>query len=158
MSKFIHGSLIIFLPGFILLFFSCTPESCFEETESFLKASFYTSVNNTTTKIVAPDSLTIYGLNMDSIIYKQTRNVQPALIPLNPATGKCVFIIMINGIADTVEFRYSSYPHLLSKECGYIYYHNLDTDRIFTKHKIINIYYSKRNITTVNEENIRIFY
>jgi hypothetical protein len=158
MRKLVCGSLIIIFSGFFLLLFSCTPQSCFEETESFLKASFYTSVNNNTTKIVAPDSLTIYGLNMDSIIYKQTRKVQPALIPLNPATDKCVFIIMINGIADTVEFRYSSYPHLLSKECGYTYYHNLDTDRIFTKHKIINIYYSKRNITTINEENIRIFY
>ena len=33
--------------------------SCFEETECYVKASFY---NNTTQKLTAPDSLTIYGI------------------------------------------------------------------------------------------------
>jgi Family of unknown function (DUF6452) len=154
MRKFIPENLIIILSGLILFLLSCTPESCFEETESFLKASFY---NNG--KLQAPDSLTIYGLNMETNkLYDKVRKVQPALIPLNSATTNCVYIIRINGITDTLEFRYSSYPHLVSKECGYTFYHNLDTDRIFTKHAIVNIYIGKRNITTINEENIRIFY
>jgi hypothetical protein len=156
MRKFIPENLIIILSGLILFLLSCTPESCFEETESFLKASFY---NNVTGKPLAPDSLTIYGLNMETNkLYDKVRKVQPALIPLNSATASCVYIIQINGITDTLEFRYSSYPHLVSKECGYTFYHNLDTDRIFTKHAIVNIYIGKRNITTINEENIRIFY
>lgn len=156
MKKFIPRNLIIILSGLILFLLSCTPESCFEETESFLKASFY---NTTTKKLQAPDSVTIYGLNMETNkLYNKIRNVQRALLPLNIATGNCVYIIKINGITDTVEFRYSSYPHLLSKECGYTFYHNLDTDRVFTKHAIVNINFSKRNITTINEENIRISY
>jgi len=156
MRKFIPGNLTIILSGLILFLISCTPESCFEETESYLKASFYSG--DVIPKLRAPDSLTIYGLNMDSVLYNKSRNVQPALIPLNASASSSIFIIIINGISDTLEFRYSSYPHLVSKECGYTYYHNLDTNRIFTKHKIINIYYGKRNITTINEENIRIFY
>jgi hypothetical protein len=157
MRKFIPGNLIVILPGLILFLLSCTPESCFEETESFLKASLYL---NATGKLHAPDSLTIYGLNMDTIqLYNKTKNVQVALLPLNAATDNCVYIIIINGITDTLEFNYSSYPHLISKECGFTFYHNLDTaPPVFTKHVIDNIFVGKRSITTINEENIRIFY
>jgi hypothetical protein len=156
MRKSIPGNLTIVLSVLSLFLLSCTPESCYEETESFLKVSFY---DYATDKIQAPDSLTLYGLIMETNkIYSQAPKVQPALIPLNAATGYCRYVIKINGIADTIEFHYNSYPHLVSKECGYTFYHTLDTDRIFTKHAIINIYIGKRNITTANEENIRIFY
>lgn len=156
MRNSIPRNLNIISSAIILILNSCSTGSCYEKTESFLKASFY---NYQTQKLQPPDSVTIYGLNMEnSKIYKQTRGVQPALIPLNPSTVSSTFIIIINGITDTLEFRYNSYPHLVSKECGFTYYHSLDTDRLFTKHAIINIYIGNGNITTVNEENIRIFY
>jgi hypothetical protein len=156
MRNFIPGNLIIISSAIILIINSCSTGSCYEKTESFLKASFY---NYKTQKLQPPDSLTLYGLNMEnSKLYNKNTGVQPALIPLNPATVSSTFIIKINNITDTLEFRYNSYPHLISKECGFTYYHSLDTDRLFTKHAIINIYIGNRNITTVNEENIRIFY
>jgi hypothetical protein len=153
MRIFIKGNLFIVLPGIILLLLSCTPSSCLEETESYLKASFY---RNTTP--IAPDSLTLNGLNNDSLIYTNKASVQPALIPLNSSTDSCIFIMRINGVTDTIEFRYSSYPHLISKECGYTYYHQLDTLLKFTKHIIKDIYIGNMTITNLNVENIRIFY
>lgn len=155
MRKFIPGSLLIVLPGFLLFLLSCNIGSCFEETESYLKASFYDSV---TTKIRAPDTLSLYGLNQDSIIYNKKTGVQPALIPLNASAESCTFIIIINGITDTIDFRYSTYPHLISKECGYTFYHHLDTIPIYTKNIIKNIYTSNETITNLNVENIRIYY
>jgi hypothetical protein len=155
MRKSISGNLIIILSGLILLFLSCTPESCLEETESYVKTSFY---DNVTKQLRSPDSLTIYGLGMvNNKLYNKTSKVQPALLPLNSATENCVFIIKINGITDTIEFNYNSYPHLVSKECGYTFYHNIDTP-VYTSNIIKYIYLNKRNITTINEENIRIFY
>lgn len=157
MRKFIPGSLLVILPGFVLLLFSCTEGSCFEETESYLKASFYTG--DVTPKPFAPDSLTLYGLNNDSIIYYKSAKVQPALIPLNASTDSCTFIIKINGVADTIKFHYSSYPHLISKECGYTFYHQLpDSVRAYTRHAIKKIYTANKTITNLNVENIRIFY
>jgi hypothetical protein len=157
MRKFIPGSLLIILPGILLGLLSCTQGSCFEETESYLKASFYFNTTLTT-----PDSLTLYGLNNDSIIYNQATGVQPAKIPLNSSTESCTFIIKINGVADTIEFHYSNYPHLISKECGYTFYHQLDTGlnnpNTRTYHAIKKIYVSNRTITNLNVENIRIFY
>jgi Family of unknown function (DUF6452) len=156
MRKFIPGGLLIILSGILICLLSCTLGSCFEETESYLKASFYTG--DVTPKLQAPDTLTLYGLNQDSTIYNKMTNVQPAFIPLNASTESCTFIIIINGVADTIEFHYSSYPHLISKECGYTFYHHLDTVKNYTKHSIKDIYTGNTTITNLNVENIRIFY
>jgi hypothetical protein len=156
MAKLIQRNLTIIILAIILILQSCVTGSCYEETDAFVKASFY---NYSTQKLQPPDSVTIYGLNMENNkLYNKTTGVQPALFPLNPAAISSIFIVKINGKTDTVEFRYNSYPHLVSKECGYTFYHNLDTDRIFTRNGIINIYIGNTNISTVNEENIRIFY
>jgi hypothetical protein len=154
MRKFISKILIIILPCLILFLASCTPGSCFEETESYLKASFY---SYETRKLTVPDSLTLNGLNNDSIIYNKSAKVQPALIPLNSSQDSCIFAIIINGVTDTIQFRYNSYPHLISKECGYTFYHHLDT--VIPKyHAIREIITSNRTITNLNVENIRIYY
>lgn len=155
MKRFIRGSLFIIFTSVIIYLGGCNGGSCFEETESYLKASFY---DNSTKTRLAPDSLSLHGLNSDSIIYKSDTNVQPALIPLNSSTDSCSFSIEINGVTDTIEFKYSSYPHLISKECGYTFYHHLDTTLFHTKHAIKDIFISNETITNLNVENIRIFY
>jgi hypothetical protein len=155
MRKTIPGNLIVIVSGLILFLLSCTPQSCFEETESFLKATLYSNVSG---KLLAPDSLSVYGRNMETHkLYDKSLKIQPALLPLNASTISCTYIIKINGITDIVELWYSSYPHLVSKECGYTFYHNLDS-LTFTTNIIDTIHIKKRKITTINEENIRIFY
>ncbi len=144
----------LLLAGMILSMISCTPGSCFEETNAYLKVYFYNSAGTA----IAPDSLTVYGFNMSSDkIYDKATKKQPALLPLNASSPNCSFIIRINGIADTITFTYSSYPHLISKECGYTFYHAIDTP-MYSKHKISRIKVRKSIVTTLNEENIRIFY
>lgn len=134
---------------------ACTPEACFEETSAFVKATFY---DKTSDEASPPDSLTLYGMNRDSLkIYDRKAGVRPALFPLDASAQTCSFIIKINGIPDTIQFFYTSYPHLLSVECGYTFFHNIDT-LYYTENNIDHIYISKKNISTVNEENIRIFY
>ncbi|MDP4222253.1 MAG: DUF6452 family protein [Bacteroidota bacterium] len=145
----------VLIAGFSIFIVSCASEACFEETNSYLKATFY---NNTTKKQVAPDSVTLFGVNHESTkIYNKASNVQPALFPLDPASEKSTFVIRINGVTDTIQFLYSSYPHLISKECGYTFYQTLDTF-FFSRNRINYIYRSSNKITTINEENIRIFY
>jgi hypothetical protein len=131
---------------------SCAPSACFEETNSYLKASFYSNENQ-----LAPDSLSVSGLGQTTKIYDKARKIQPALLPLNASAGSCTFVIRINGVNDTIQFLYSSYPHLISKECGYTFYHTLDS-HAFTKNNIDTILIINRSVTTANEENIRIFY
>jgi hypothetical protein len=139
------------IPAFI---FSCTPGSCFDETEARVKASMYLSA---TDKVHAPDSVSLFGLERDSAIYKKTTNLTSVLFPLNPTVETCSFVIRINGVSDTVTFSYSSNAHFISKECGYTYYFTIDQP-ITTKNIIKKIVLTKETITNLNEENMRIYY
>lgn len=147
-----YFSVLLFVLGSIVLI-ACTPEACFEETNAYLKATFY---SNTSKEKDTPDSLTLIGLNKPDRIYSKESGVQPALFPLDASSESCTFIIKINNITDTIQFLYSSYPHLISKECGYTFYHRLDT--FYLSRNAFYVYKSSNNITTANEENIRIFY
>jgi hypothetical protein len=155
MNKILRGSLYLIMPVLALYLFSCTPNSCLDETESYVKATMYVDATPPIKK--APDSLTVYGLNMDSLIYNKEKNVGIVRFPLNAAADSSVFIIKINTVADTIMFRYISYPHLISKECGYTYYHIIEPP-LFTKHVLVSISMPKNPVTNLNEENIRIFY
>jgi hypothetical protein len=153
MTKLHSFLAVLLIAGISELMISCAPEACFEETNAYLKASFY---SNSTKKQLAPDSLTIFGLGQTTKIYNKDEEVQPALLPLNASAGSCSFVVRINNVTDTIEFVYSSYPHLISKECGYSFYHRLDT--FLCAQNAFYIYKNSNNITTANEENIRIFY
>jgi hypothetical protein len=153
MKKPVHffSALLITICSVIIT--SCTPGACFEETNAYLKATFY---SNTSKGKKTPESLTLFGLNKTDTIYNKKAGVQPALFPLDASSESCTFIIRINNVSDTMHIFYSSYPHLISKECGYTFYHRLDT--AYTTGNAFYIYKSSNNITTANEENIRIFY
>lgn len=158
MSKFLTAILSLATMGYLFMTQACSPQACFEETNAFVKASFYDNIKKNPK---APDSLTVYGLGKDTLrLYNKERGIQPALFPLNDSTENCTFIVRINGVNDTITFRYSSYPHLVSKECGYTFYHNIENiDSIdYTRNMIDYIYTGSKNITTSNEENIRIFF
>jgi hypothetical protein len=153
MKKPGHLFFALLITVFSAVIISCTPGACFEETNAYLKATFY---SNTSKEKKTPESLTLFGLNKTDTIYKKKSGVQPALFPLDASSGSCTFIIRINNVTDTMHIFYSSYPHLISKECGYTFYHKLDT--AYTTGNAFYIYKNSDNITTANEENIRIFY
>jgi hypothetical protein len=157
MIRLAPQKLIIIISGLVLIMISCTPDSCFEETEPYVKASLYLTGGS---KPQAPDSLTVYGLDrVTDTLYKEAAGVTIALFPLNAGNHECSFVVKINGITDTINFRYTTYPYLVSKECGFTFYHSLYSDSLFCSYHIIDSIYIRKNvITTLNEENIRIFY
>ena len=154
MRRSLQALAAIIISGILLLPGACLEISCIDETEAYVKAGFY---SNATKNPAVPESLTLYGLNMDSAIYNKVKLTPPALLPLDDSSDVSTFVITINGIIDTIEFRYWSYPHLVSKECGYSMFHTVDTI-FFTRHAIVSIAKKNNNITTSNVENISIFY
>jgi hypothetical protein len=150
--KLVLQPLIILI---LVQLYSCSPGSCLDETESKVKATFYSKA---TLKPLAPDSVTLYGVNMDTLfIYNKTIDLKTAEFPLYASASDCKFVMRINGINDTIEFRYDSSTHLLSKECGFTFYFDIDT-AINSINIIDSISFIKKSITTFNEENMRIFY
>jgi hypothetical protein len=120
-----------------------------------LNARFFRTGTGTS---ITADSVTLYGLGRDtSKIYDNATNLNSISFPLDSGSDSCSFFIKINSLTDTVTFYYTNYTHLVSKECGYTFYHTLTTPPKHNKplpdYNIMN-----GNITTVNGENIRIFY
>jgi hypothetical protein len=146
--------LLLLLPG-IRLLHSCTPETCTGETTSFVHVSFYKAATN---KLAAPDSITVVGIGMDTTrLYNSAHNTSSINLPLNSSTDSCGFIIKINNITDSLKFVYTSYPHLISKECGITFFYSLESTRAGGS-AIDTILIFNKNITTFYGENIRIIY
>jgi predicted nucleic-acid-binding Zn-ribbon protein len=155
MSRLYRGIILTIVAGCSFFINSCSLKSCFDVTESKVNAGFY---SKDTGKAVSPDSLTLFGMNMDtSKIYNKALAPKTAQFPLYAADTSVKFIIRINGTDDTIEFRYSGYLHLISKECGYTWYYNLDT-ALHSFNIIDSLSFSKKTITTLSEENMRIYY
>lgn len=155
MRSFGNLLIVAILAGSFLMLYSCTTGACFEETNAFVKASLFL---NSTGKQTAPDSLSLWGIGKDtSKIYNEQKSLKQPLVPLDDSSDKCTLVIKINDIKDTIIFWYSTFPHLISKDCGYTFYHDIDSINI-TKHIIDSISITKNSVTTLSEENLRIYY
>jgi hypothetical protein len=153
--KYNTYKLLLYLHLLILtvLLGSCSAGTCFDETEARSKATFYSME---TKKALSPDTLTIFATGRDTI-YKKAIKQKNAEFPLFAEDTVCQFIVIINGVSDTMKYRYSSSTHLLSKECGFTFFFRLDTVT-FTKNTLDSVSVLKKTVTTLNEENIRIFF
>jgi hypothetical protein len=136
---------------------SCSSEACLENTVAAVKASFYRTGTDTPSSI---DSLTIFGAGNDSTkIYDNARNVSRIALPLNTSSGSSAFVLKINNITDTLILYYTNYPYLVSSECGISFFSTLDPDKYYVYgNRVDTIIFKNNNITTFDEENIRIFY
>jgi hypothetical protein len=137
------------------LFHSCVSPACLGETTSYLNAGFY---KTGTGKPFTPDSVTVYGLGKTgSYIYKKATSLTTIKLPLDASSESAGFVMKINNVTDTLIFTYTSFPHLISKECGYTFFFTLDSCE--WKGRIIDTINIRNNkVTIFNEENIRIFY
>ncbi len=149
--------IVIYISLILLLIFNlqfCAPLPCTQETVATVKAFFYRT--GTGNPIVA-DTVTLYGIGRDtSKIYDRQTGLSSINFPLDAGSDSCSFFLQLNMLADTVTFYYSDFPHLVSKECGYTYYYILTS--ITHKKPVLDYIIQNQTITTVNEENVRIFY
>lgn len=149
-----HAGHIVFVLLLVCIFLSCTPNSCLETTISTVKAGFY---ETGTGKALTADSVTLYGLGKESSkIYNKALNLKSISFPLDARSDTSIFVLRVNSKRDTLTLIYTSYTHLVSKECGFTFYHVLDT--VFDSSPVLDFVKKNQNITTINEENIRIYY
>jgi hypothetical protein len=151
-SNFSMPAILLVILGLCI---NCTPESCLEDTISTLNATFYKTGS---TQVSVADSITIFGIGKEnSKIYDKALKVSFIKLPLNASSEACGFVMKINNVTDTLRITYSSYPHLISKECGISFFFTLKSYQV-SGTTVDTIIFRNNNITTFNEENIRIFY
>jgi hypothetical protein len=139
-----------------MLTVSClNDETCEDSTTVNVRIGFYRVQDNNAVRHNI-DSLTIFGLGRDSIIYNNTKRVGTVELPMDPSSDSCAFVFVFPEINDTVWIYYQRKPTLTSIECGFVNYYELEE----IKHSGLLIQETEiiqSSITSNFEEHIRIY-
>jgi len=112
---------------FLTILTACGSSGCYEQTEVKLRGNLYLLSEG---KNITLDSISVWGIGNDSLIYQNARLSQLAL-PLNPSSGESQFVFQVvnNGHAykDTLLFIYSKRPWFESMDCDCMMFSHLDT-------------------------------
>jgi hypothetical protein len=151
----------ILLLAFFLL--SCnTSDDCREETDVKMIVEFMTRTydNNSKTykNVDLPiDNLTVRGLESDSLIYNNSKNLKSIELPLRISNTQTAFEFRFNGITDTLYFHHSNNDqYFISLECGCVVAHEIlkiSTTGYFSDSIIIN----NKDVNNIETTHIQIF-
>ncbi len=111
------------------------------------------NANNQVEDTVLP-KVTVYGLDKDSLIKKQT-GLSGMQLPLDMHFDTSRFYFQTDSavVADTITIAYKRQPHFVSAGCGVAMYYNIASASA-TNHKIKSVELNAQNITTINEIHI----
>lgn len=113
---------------------SCLNEDVCEDVASVPARIGFSMINpkDGEPQTIAMDSLTVFGLGNDSILYNKTNNVSRIELPLIPGADSCAFVIahtydsILPPLADTLWFFYQTKPNLISMDCGFVTFFELE--------------------------------
>jgi len=146
-------SFTIFLLA-VVMFHACTQdETCRENTEINLHATFYAFG---TTNQMTVDSLTVYGLGKDSLLYNVKNSINKINLPLNKTDNTSIFVMQFNHVNDTLFVLHANSEYFVSFPCGMVITHQMDTV-MTTNHVIREVKIINRDINTTNEQHVQIF-
>ena len=145
----------LFAVNFVLLLFTtCSSKNsnCYTETDVFLYAGFYDTLNRACTL----SYVSVYGLDEDSLLYDST-SLSLLALPLKPNLDETSFVMTIvndsTDACDTLCFYHTNNEWFLSMECNGIITHKLTNAKV-THHYIKSLTLEDREIK--NEENIHV--
>lgn len=106
---------------------ACQSKGCYEETDVYVRCTFYWDTEATA---VAIDSLSVWGVGSDSLLYDNS-NVSLLELELNPnaTTSRFVVQAVANNYAflDTLTFLHTNNPWFESLDCDCMMFSTLDT-------------------------------
>ena len=108
-----------------ILLVSCDDaQVCEDYSKVPLRVGFYRMTNNQPARH-SIDSITIFGLGNDSIIYNNAKNVSSVELPLDPSRDSTAFVFVFPEINDTIWLYYDRKLTLISIECGFLNHYEL---------------------------------
>jgi hypothetical protein len=152
--------LYLYLFSFLItsvMMISCTQdETCRENKDVRLNAGFFTSG---TTNALSVDSLTVFGLGNDSMLYNVNNNINNIKLPLNKKQELSIFVMNFQAdqATDTLFVLYTNQDYFISYECGSVITHRIDTV-ITTEHFIKSVKIINHDINTTDVQHLQIFH
>ena len=154
-----------------ILFSSCKEdEECRRERYVRLSTVFYTVETNTSTglesivKLTLSDSLSVWGMGVDSLLYFNAPKQNSIELPLNKLSDSSEFVFTFKdtlnvSVSDTISIYYENREGFLSFECGCLNTFTIDSLRTkTTRHYIDSIAINHKEVNTENVENIKIYH
>jgi len=143
---------------------SCvTDEQCRKDRYIRMQLGIYHVTYDGTTKIrtataFSIDSITVKGINKDSLLYNNTKKISSIILPLNKLDTISRYQVTFNSITDTVTILHTNYDTYLSMECGCIKTHKIDS-AYSTKHFLDSVSVKTNNVNTSTsaKENIKLY-
>lgn len=123
-------------------------------------AFFQTTFSSTTESYVASamsDSMTVYGLDNDSLIANRSYRSSVNL-PLRVLDNRSVYVVQRgSSTPDTVIINHQNENTFLSLECGCVVYHTVD-NVMTTNHQIDSVTVMTPQVVNTSTTNIRLYY
>ncbi len=129
---------------------------CEEAAATSLRMGFYTLTTEGIAVSTTIDSLTVFGLNRpEDKIYDNQKNAARIELPLNPSLDATAFVFLFPEHTDTIWFDYSRIPHLISAECGFTLFFDIESIA-FTNHYIITGEIDIKLVSNTLDEHIKL--
>jgi hypothetical protein len=159
LRKFRSQRLLLFAFLLGVLLPACQDQEVCEELGSNpLRIGFYHPGGEGQAGSAVLDSLSVYGLGgTGDSIYNNRRNVSRIELPLDISQDDCRFVLVFPGMVhDTLLLRYVRHPRLLSAECGFDLFFDLQ-EAGATGHYIFAIETVNNQVTNTLDEHIKVF-
>lgn len=157
MFRYLSNNIIYLCTLCLTLWFqACTPDDqCRKESIVNMEITFY---NDSTLKKASVDSITIYGVDNDSILYNNQKSVSSVALPLQKTKNETQYVFTNGKYTDTLTIQHTNSDNFISIECGCFVYHNI-TDVHSKKTWIDSIAVINPDVTTTNyeDEHLQIF-
>jgi hypothetical protein len=130
---------------------------CEDATATRLRINFFRLVDGGPAVAATVDSLTIYSMpRTGEIIYDNRKNVGRVELPLNPGEDGSTFVFEFPGSSDTIHFSYERKLHLISVDCGFTMFYELN--HIATTNHTISLHEISTNlVSNALDEHVKIF-
>ena len=102
------------------------------------------------------DSITVQGINNDSILYNNSKNITKLCLPLRHDADSTAYTLLYKGVTDTLLIIHDSRQNFVSVECGCVYNHQVSALQC-TCLWIDSITFLSNSIDRGGETNIRFY-
>lgn len=147
----------VFAALMVLFLAGCQQEEvCEELTSNPLRIGFYMTSESGQSLTALIDSLTVFGLNRpEDAIYDKQSAVSRIELPLDPGRDSCAFVLQFPEMTDTLFLYYQRELTLLSVECGFIMFYDLERVEL-TRHVITGIQVNVNQVTNSLDEHLKV--
>lgn len=137
-----------------LIFILIVAMACKEVFDSPSQALLKATLMNSTTNKSDTSFVTIRGIGIDSILYKDS-TLTGLILPLS-ANDTTIFLISFDSIIDTITFLHETSMEYVSMESGF--YNEYKLQNIdFTQNRIDSILITDSLVTKTWHENIKLY-